>query len=265
MLEIRAKRRKRSIAAQWAASAARASFRRRMSTLRFSLAATIALLAIAAPARADDLGDPYLGVELMLGFSGDMDVESDGVRIGGAGITVSDGAKVDFAPELGIGGGVIYMHPLLKYFALGGRFAVQSWSSDREGRGGRNLAFELAAVPQVRLPLSAAVELYLSVPIGITLDLLNELDESFNLNIPGINAGASLDADAGVGWNVAGLLGVRFAVAAGFGLFAEVGYAMHQVSHDVRFQLGVGGASQEAVADLDVTWSQVALDVGVYF
>jgi hypothetical protein len=200
----------------------------------------------------------------MLGVSGDMDVETDEVRVGGAALDVSAG-PTDFSPGLGIGGGVIYMHPLAQYFALGGRFALQSWRSDADGSGDRNLAFELAAVPALRLPLSAAVELYLAVPIGITLDLLNELDQSASLSIAGTTAGASLDADAGVGWNLAGLFGVRFFVSSGFGLFAEVGYALHRVSHDVRFQVGLAGAATEAAADLDVSWSQIALDLGAYF
>ena len=231
-----------------------------------SIIALLSLVGAARAARADELADPYLGVELMLGFSGDMDAETGAVRVGGAGLTVSEGAQADFAPEVGIGGGVIYMHPLLPYFALGGRFAVQSWrSSDSQGTGGRNLAFELAAVPQLRLPLSAAIELYLSLPVGITLDLLNELDESASLSFAGVMAGASLDADVGVGWNLAGLIGVRFALASSFGLFAEAGYALHQVSHDLHFQVGLGAASTEAIADLDVSWSQIALDIGAYF
>jgi hypothetical protein len=229
------------------------------------LAAIVSLLASAGSAHADDLSDPYLGVELMLGFSGDMDVSTDGFRVGGAAVDLGESASLDFTPEVAFGGGVIYMHPLMKYFALGGRFAVLSWRSDDDGPGDRNLAFDLAAVPQLRLPLSAAVELYVSVPIGITLDLLNELDGSAALSIAGVMAGASIEADAGVGWNLAGLFGVRFAVASGFGLFAEMGYGLHQVSHDVRVRAGVGDLSTEAAADFDVSWSQIAFDVGAYF
>lgn len=220
---------------------------------RLFAAPVLALFAITGSAHADDLGDPYLGVELMLGFAGDMEVE------------VSEGASIDFTPDVAFGGGVIYMHPLLQYFALGGRFAVLSWRSDSDGPGSRNLAFDLAAVPQLRLPLAAAVELYVAVPVGITLDLLNELEGSADLSFAGVSAGASVDADAGVGWNIAGMVGARFAVSSGFGLFAEIGYGLHQVSHDVRVQLGVGAASTEATADLDVSWSQVALNVGAYF
>jgi hypothetical protein len=227
----------------------------------------IALWTVAATCvRADDLADPYLGVELMLGFAGDMDVGTDGVNLGGAGgIDVSPGGSYDFSPQVGIGGGVIYMHPLMQYFALGGRFAVQSWRSTSDTSTGRNVAFELAAVPQLRVPLSAACELYLSVPVGITLDLLNEFDQSASLNVAGVTAGASSEADAGVGWNLAALFGVRFAVSSGFGLFGELGYAFHQASHDVRVQAGVTGASTEATANFNVTWSQLALDLGAYF
>jgi hypothetical protein len=238
-----------------------------MRKLSLGFVGVIALWGVTATCvRADDLADPYLGVELMLGFAGDMDVGTDAVNVGGiGGVNVSAEGSTDFSPEVGIGGGVIYMHPLMQYFALGGRLAVQSWRSNSDTSTGRNVAFELAAVPQLRLPLTAACELYLSVPVGITLDLLNEFDQSASVSVAGVTAGGSIEADAGVGWNVAGLFGVRFAVSSGFGLFAELGYAFHQASHDVRVQAGLTGAEAEGSAKFDVTWSQLALDLGAYF
>ena len=223
----------------------------------------LGVLAIAAPAHADDLSDPYAAITLNLGLAGDADLHTDGIRI--AGLSLAAGASADFAPQVSIGGGILYMHPIIDFFSLGGRFSVLSWRTDSEGSGSRNLAFDLAVVPQARLPLTAAIELYLSIPVGIAMNVLNEFDRTASLDFAGLNASASLDSDLGVGWNVAALVGARLALSRSFGLLAELGYGLHSVSHDVSFRAGIGGASGEAAADVDVRWSQIALDVGAYF
>lgn len=236
------------------------------------LTALAALSCLAAlPARAQEqrpqLDEPYFGVEVMLGFAGKASLDLNAASAGGVSVMIdgADGEDVDM--ELGIGGGVQYIHPLHRYFAIGGRFAVLSWRSDPdvevERDGGRNLAFDLAVVPQARLPLGSAFELYLSIPIGLTFDLLNELDAS--LDIPGLASGAAIDADPGFGFNLAFMLGARFGLSRNLGLFAELGYAIHSVSHEVNFTGRAVGISAGASADMDVTWSQIALNVGLYF
>jgi hypothetical protein len=230
----------------------------------------IALCALLAQvARADDEGRPadldegYFGVELMLGFAGSVDTSSDGARIGDVEIDASGGSEEDFDTEVAIGGGLFYMRPLHRYFALGARIAVQSWRTDSNANTDRNIAFDLSLVPQGRLPLSHAVELYLSIPIGLTFDLLNELDAS--ANFPALATGASIDTDPGFGWNLAFMFGARFAISRAVGLFGELGYALHRVSHDVRVGASAVGVTAEGTLNLNVGWSQVALNLGVYF
>jgi hypothetical protein len=209
------------------------------------------------------LDDPYFGVELMLGFAGKVSLEAGSVEVGNATVTASDADSDEYDAEVGIGGGILYMHPLHRYFALGARFAVQTWRSDSNADTSRNIAFDLSLIPQVRIPLSRTVELYLSVPVGLTFDLLNEIDAA--VNFPNLMTGASVDADPGFGWNLAFMFGSRFAVSRDVGLFAEIGYALHSVSHDVHSRLEVGGGAGEVVVNLDVLWSQIALNVGVSF
>ena len=212
-------------------------------------AALASVLAVTSGAAAQNLNEPYLGVGLMLGFAGEATIES--ASAGGVTVTPSQEPEADL--ELGIGGGVQYIFPLHRYVALGGKLAVLTWRTDLEGDGGRNLAFDLAVVPQLRVPVMSAVELYLSVPIGLTLDLLNEFDSD--------GVVGRFEADPGFGFNVAALVGARFAFNLDVGMFVELGYSLHSVTHDVSASIGGPGVTVE----FDVSWWQLALNAGVYF
>jgi opacity protein-like surface antigen len=228
-------------------------------------ASLASLLAIAAttPAAAQDLDDPYLAVGLMLGLGGEVEIENASVSGPGGEIMFDPVNNPEADAEVGIGGGAQYIYPLHRYFALGGKFALLSWRSDSDAEGGRNLAFDIALVPQGRLPLSAAVELYLSVPIGVTLDLLNEVETSSMLAAPLVTGG--VEAGAGFGFNLAALVGARFALAREFGIFTELGYSLHGVSHDVDANARVAGVSTQITFEVDASWWQIALNAGVYF
>jgi hypothetical protein len=224
-------------------------------------------LGIGSSARAQDrrpaLDDPYFGVELALGFAGKVDLAAGSVRLGNTTITANGNGDSNYDAEVAIGGALRYMRPLHRYFALGARIAVQSWRSDSNADTGRNIAFDLSLLPQGRVPLSHTIELYLSIPVGLTFDVLNEIDAS--ADIPALMTGASVDADPGFGWNLGFMFGSRFAVSRDVGLFAEIGYAVHRVSHDINFDAQVGGVGGKVVVDLDVMWSQLALNAGVTF
>jgi len=235
--------------------------------LTLCIAVCIALSTVAsarAQERSAALDDPYFGVELALGFAGTVDLEAGSVRLGGTTVTASsDFDDSDYDADVAIGGAIRYLRPLHRYFALGVRIGIQTWRSDSDADTGRNIAFDLSLIPQGRVPVSRTVELYLSIPVGLTFDLLNEIDAS--VNFPALMTGASVSADPGFGWNLAFMFGSRFAVSPDVGLFAELGYALHQVSHDINFRSEVGGVAGTIVVDLDVMWSQVALNAGVTF
>lgn len=228
---------------------------------RLASIACLCLVALATPAHAQELDDPYFGVALTLGFAGEAELESASATAENLGITFEgDGETAEADMEVSFGGALQYVHPLHRHFALGARLGALSWRSDARD-GDRNLVFDLAIVPQLRLPLSASVELYLGVPLGLSLDLLNQLDRSAAAGA----ASVSVEADAGFGFNVAALLGARFALTREVGLFTEFGYTLHSVSHDVHLRGGIGGAGIDFKAELDLSWWQLAWNIGVYF
>jgi hypothetical protein len=242
-----------------------------MSCCRLPLVAAAALfLACAAPLLAHAqkkaaLDDPYFAAGFMLAVGGDVDAETHGGTLAGAAVSSDNGISGDGSPEVGLGGGLTYMHPLHRYFGLGGRFAIQTWRIDTDADTGRNIAFDLALVPQGRLPITSAIELYLALPIGLTYDVLNQYDTAASVSFANVMAGLSLKADSGFGWNLAALLGARFAISSGFGLFADVGYAFHSFSHTLKGEAALGGAAVNGSLSVDITLSQVAIDIGAYF
>jgi hypothetical protein len=75
------------------------------------------------------------------------------------------------------------------------------------------------------------------------------------------NGLASADVSAGIGFNVAFMLGARFAVSDGFGLLAEVGYELHSFTHTATATAG----GVEVENDFDVSMGQLAINLGVFF
>jgi hypothetical protein len=227
--------------------------------LRTSTAVWVAVLALwALPARAQEpqpRDDPYFALKLMLGLGGSTsrgaNINVNGATLNGVNGAASDNLRPTF------GGGVQYMHPLHRYFALGGVFAIQSWQS----RGGdtanasRNLMFDLSVAPQGRLPIGDSVELYLALPLGLSFDFWNEVSVAA--------AGVSVKADPALGFNLSLLAGARVALSKSVGLLAELGYTMHSFSHDVH--VDVPNVISVDAASIDLTLEQLALNFGVFF
>jgi opacity protein-like surface antigen len=229
----------------------------RAETRRRSIASTgVALLAAClmdAPAAAQsDSGsrdDNYFVAGPMLGVAGTVSSSIDG------------NAPTGDAAQLTFGGGVAYMVPLQRYFALGARLAIQWWRSsgaDRDLHADRNVTGDLALVPQARWPLTRDVELYVSLPIGVSLDFLNE----YHFDTPN---GGSSDADPAFGLALSILAGVRFALGDSFGVLVEAGYARHSFSHDLTLQIRSFGVSERSIRNLDIDLEQLALSAGAWF
>jgi hypothetical protein len=227
--------------------------------VRTSTAAWVGLLALGAlPAQAQESqsrDDPYFALKLMLGLagsaSGGASINVNGATLNGANGAANDNLRPTF------GGGVQYMHPLHRYFALGGVFAIQSWQS----RGGdnanasRNLMFDLSVAPQGRLPIGDSVELYVALPFGLSLDYWNEVAVS--------TAAVTIKTDPALGFNLSLLAGARFALSKSAGLLLELGYTMHSFSHDVHVE--VPNVISVNAASIDFTLEQLALNFGAYF
>lgn len=203
--------------------------------------ALVAGLAAGAPASAQDLknsDDGYLAAKLLLGIGGEGELE-----IGGLPGEGSDDL------ELSYGLGVAYVKPLHDYFALGAQLSLLSWQTDASERADldRNLLVDLSLVPQLKLAVLESLELYVAVPVGLTLDFIGEDDF----------AGLA-EVGTGFGFNVAVLAGARVAITEGFGLVGELGYAYHAFTHATETALGDG-------PDLEISTGQLALNLGGYF
>lgn len=214
---------------------------------RYSLIAFVLGCAsmFASAAFAQDLensDDGHLDVKLMLGLGGEAELDVDNDL--GAGDSQDD-------MELGYGLGVAYMVPLHRYFALGGQLAVFSWTTERldEANADRNMLIDLSLVPQLKYAVSRSVELYASLPLGLTIDAWGE-DEFANAEVTG-----------GLGFNLALMLGVRGAIGDSWGLLGELGYVYHAFSHTLEVDTPVGTAEN----DFDISTGQIGLNAGVWF
>jgi hypothetical protein len=225
----------------------------------WSTASLFALLAVGSAAHAQNdqaLEGSYVALKVTLGIGG----------------TVENTAAFDNLPavgplylsreddlELTYGLAGQYMVPLHRYFALGGQLGFLTWRSqplDSNADIARNVAFDLAVVPQGRVQVATGFELYLAIPIGVTLNLLNQADRT--------DATRSLrfEGNAGIGFTIAAMLGARLGITPGFGAFAEIGYAYRTIGHNVTVYFG---DSEIGNVDLDVSLGQFAVNLGVFF
>ena len=236
----------------------------RPSLLAFAVAALLPL-SLAQSARAQEhtqLDDPYIAAKLQLGLGGSVDSS-----VSSSSRTVSQSS--DLGVSFGLAGQ--YVHPLHKYFALGGALGFLSWRSSSGGSsdGGRNFLFDLAVVPQGKYALLDNLELYLSVPLGLGLDFLNEVNSRNAIFLPAIGAaaGSEVEGDAALGFVAGVLLGARFQVMKSFGLLAELGYVYRTFGHTVKTSVGSGSGlvSVSGETDVRVSFGQFALNLGAYF
>jgi opacity protein-like surface antigen len=228
--------------------------------LRSLLSAVLAVLAIGSiSAHAAAQNEPqtqsrdenYFAAKLMLGIGGE-------IEAGIGNTSASSDAELTF------GGGFAYMVPLHRYFVLGGQLSVQSWQSEAgdDANADRNLMGDLTVVPQGRLALTHDVEIYLAIPLGLSLDFLSQ--NQVSAGVAGLG-GASVDVDPALGFTISFMAGARFWLADSFGLLAELGYSLHSFSHNVTVQAGVLGFGGGGSTDLDVDIGQFALNAGLFF
>jgi len=202
----------------------------------------ICAFAVSSSALAQDLeneNDGHFIGKLMLGFGGEAEIEAD--DLGGA-----DGQD---DMEMTYGLGFAYMHPLHEHFALGGQLAFLSWTTEflEDIDADRSVMLDLSVVPQGKYAVRNNIELYASLPLGLTFDFFGE-DDWFGAEVGG-----------GVGFNLALMLGVRVAIDDSWGLLGELGYAYHAFSHTLEVPV----TSTEI--DLDISMGQFGINLGGWF
>ena len=229
---------------------------KRPSLLIFALT-TLLPLSFASLAGAQEhskLDDPYIGVNLHLGFGG-----SESYEVG------NNSWNRDLTASFGLAGR--YVYPLHAYFALGASLGITSWrgTSDSDD-GSRNLLFDLLVLPTGKFALTRELEVYVSVPIGLGLNSLNEVNRLGGFFDPFVQAFAEVEGNTAIGFAIGGMLGARYQLIESVGLLAEFGYIHHSFGHELTGTVGVGSFSRAGEPlSVDVSFGQFALNVGAYF
>jgi hypothetical protein len=206
----------------------------------------------------------YVAVKGGLAPAGSVNADAEGASLGDGDdnlpivlepVNGNSGLNVSFAAEVG------YLFSLHPYFALGPAFGLHTWRSDQGSAEGVSIGLDLSLVPQARLPVSETFEVYFSVPLGITLSLLNE----YKAWVTG--PGVAEDVDPTYGWSFGAYLGLRWAISGSFGLLTELGYQRYAFTHDVEFQVDVNRDKKGngAIVALALVTQQLRWNVGVFF
>jgi hypothetical protein len=160
-------------------------------------------------------------------------------------------------PSYGMAGQ--YVWPLLRYFALGAQLGLFAWRTEMHGFGNarRNLAFDLAVVPEGRLPVLQWFELYLALPLGATLDVFNQGDRDSSQG-----TSVALEGTTAVGFTGSVLVGARFALSGRLGVLVELGYTRRWIPETMNVSVA-GRKVETAKSDLQ-SW-QLLSNVGVFY
>jgi hypothetical protein len=215
---------------------------------------SIASLPGAASAQArGTLEDPYIGVNVHLGFGGSETYEASNTE-----------RSRSLSASFGLAGR--YVHPLHAYFALGGSLGLTSWRGSSDDAGSRNLLFDLLVLPTGKYALTRDLELYVSVPLGLALNSLNEVDRLSQFFGPYVQAFAEVDGNTAFGFAIGAMFGMRYQLLESVGLLAELGYMHHSFSHQLTGSIGAAGTTFKGdPVDVDLSFGQFALNIGAYF
>ncbi|MDH5674495.1 MAG: hypothetical protein OEZ06_20375 [Myxococcales bacterium] len=207
-----------------------------------------------AQAQRSRAPDNYGAVTLLLGFGGEAEYDSQNVNVNVQG-------QSDLEASLGLGGR--YMAPLHKHFALGGALGFLSWQTNARDNNNldRSSLLDLSLVPAGVLPVGRDLELYLSLPLGLTLGFGNEEAAA---SAGGVTM-ATVETDPGVGLNLGLMFGLRVPVSGSIGFLGELGFSYHAFSQDVTSRITVLGNTTSTTAEVDVSMGQLAMNLGIFF
>lgn len=196
-----------------------------------------------------------LSIKLTVGLGGTVDAISSAstIQAGSALSSESTGSR----SRVSYGVAAQYTLPALRHFAIGAALGYLSWRGARGNDiGARNWLLDLAALPEGRWKVGESVLLYATLPVGLTMDVLNEV-------VYGLGDGDGDDTrNPGFGFLVGGLLGARFQVMDRLGLFGELGYVYRSVSHELPAITFAGGLRMAVREDVTVAFGQLTLSLG---
>ncbi len=167
-----------------------------------------------------------------------------GFHLGFGGDVEANSAETGLDPTIGFNLRVDI--PVADYLLLGPLFQFGAWRPDVSGpTPSRSYYFDIDLFVRGRIPIEAdpvAFQLWAGIPIGLTLSFLGE------------ETGRNLEG-FGLGWNIGILFGGAVHFTKKFGMFAEIGWLQHKMSHE----LDVGSG------DVDFRLSQGNFNIGFVF
>jgi hypothetical protein len=165
-----------------------------------------------AAAQGDDnlIDDTRLYGGLWLGFGGDAELDGDD-EFGGS-------------LETTVGGQFGLEQVIARYLSIGAevRIGAVKWNST----GDRSKVIDLDFKPRLRFPLrNTPLELYVTVPVGLTVPRLGDVDTG--------------NTDGKIGWNVGAGAGLHVLLTDSFGINVEPIWLLH------RFKVEGGGEKND--------------------
>lgn len=216
------------------------------------------------------LPESYLAIKASLGFAGAAKVHNDAHSLTQNGepnpIVIPER---DSASDLKttIGGEAQYVFSVHRYFGIGALLGMRMWRSANSelANEGTSFNFDFGVAPQLRLPLSPRLEVYVAVPLSLVLSVLREHKTWSEL--PNAALGTAASASPAYGFALGALAGARFAIGGTFGVLAEVGYQRYAFTHDVQFHIReeLDAMGLGTTLELDVVTEQLRVNVGVFF
>ena len=244
--------------------------------MRGSLTVVVIVLGLLLPRRGaaqteSQLPEQYLSVKIGLGIAGSVSVSSDAQTLKPTDegmmvmLTALDG-KSDLKSGA-IAAELNYIFSAHRYLGIGALWGFHTWRSQAAEVTVENtsLGFEAGIVIQPRFPVSQSFEVYLALPISLTLSILNEYKAW--TDIPHLGKGTAEDVDPTYGYGLGALIGARYALSGRFGLLLEFGYQRFAFTHDVAFRVDetkdpMGSGTNIPLA---AATSQFRLNAGVFF
>ena len=136
--------------------------------------------------------------------------------------------------------------PVVQYLVLGPLIQFGTWQQDSAVDLTRDYYFDLDLYLSLRVPVElekTALQFWGGVPVGLTLNFLGEDRTAAGL------------AGFAAGWNIGALFGGAVHFTRQFGLFGEIGWLQHKMSHNYR----------NVRADVDFRLSQLIINLGFVF
>jgi hypothetical protein len=162
-----------------------------------------------------------------------------GLHLGLGGSEELNGSSEDMATTYGVNLRADY--PVARYLLIGPLFQFGAWRPDVE-HSTYDYYTDIDLYLRGRVPIdqgSLGLQVWAGIPVGLTLSFLG-------------GDHAALFNDAGFGWNIGVLVGAAIHFTREFGLFTELGWMQHKMSHGSAVNGGEDGGFRLSQTNLNL-------------